>query len=197
MATSRNDILDWAEQGRIAPQKLRAALELGAVLPTADEWRCFLDRMLLFMGVVLIAAGVIFFFAFNWQEMGRLAKIGPVEVLILGALGLLWRLGLERAAGKASLLAASLLVGALLALIGQIYQTGADSYELFAVWAAAILPWALLWRLPALWILWLALLNLAVSLYFLTFGLATGLALLAARLAMHRWWPEEKEAGHA
>ena len=46
-------------------------------------------------------------------------------------------------AGKAALLAASLFVGALLALIGQIYQTGADTFEMFAAWAALILPWVL------------------------------------------------------
>ena len=40
-------------------------------------------------------------------------------------------------AGKAVLTLLSLLVGALLALTGQIYQTGADTYELFAWWAVA------------------------------------------------------------
>lgn len=182
MAQARDEILDWVQQGRIAPERLRAALEAGGALPGAGDWRRFLDRLLLWLGAVMLATAAIFFFAFNWQEMGRLAKIGLVEVLTLGALVLVWRLGLERAAGKASLLAASLLVGALLALIGQIYQTGADSYELFAVWAAAILPWALVGRLPALWILWLALVNLAVSLYFLTSGLLWGLVFAPERL---------------
>ena len=54
---------------------------------------------------------------------------------------------------------------------GQTYQTGADTFELFAAWAAAILPWALVARFPALWIVWLALVNAAVALYFITFGM--------------------------
>ena len=182
MANPRDQILDWTDQGRIAPGKLRAALEAGGALPDASQWRRFLDRMLLWMGSVMLACAAIFFFAFNWAEMGRLAKIGLVEAPILGALFLLWRLGLERAAGKAALFAAALLAGGLLALIGQIYQTGADTWELFAVWAAAILPWTLVGRLTALWVLWLALLNLAVALYCLTFGFLWGFVFAPERL---------------
>lgn len=182
MANPRDEILDWAEQGRIPPRKLRAALEAGGALPDASDWRRFLDRLLLWMGSVMLASAVIFFFAFNWAEMGRLAKIGLVEAPILGALFLLWRLGLERAAGKAVLFALALLAGGLLALIGQIYQTGADTWELFAVWAAAILPWTLVGRLAPLWVLWLALLNLAVSLYYVTFGFLWGFMFATERL---------------
>lgn len=182
MANPRDEILDWSEQGRIAPGRLRAALEAGGALPGANDWRRFLDRLLLWMGTVMLACSAIFFFAFNWAEMGRLAKIGLVEAPILGALFLLWRLGLERASGRAVLFAAALLTGGLLALIGQIYQTGADTWELFAVWAAAILPWTLVGRLAPLWVLWLALLNLAVSLYYLTFGFLWGFVFAPQRL---------------
>ena len=183
MANARNEVLDWSEQGRLAPGKLREALEATGALPDARDWRRFLDRLLLWMGTVMLASAAIFFFAFNWAEMGRLAKIGLVEALIVAALAGLWRLGLEAATGKAALFAASLLVGGLLALIGQIYQTGADTWELFAVWAAAILPWALLGRLPALWVLWLALLNLAGALYYMTFGIFFSLLFEPERLA--------------
>jgi uncharacterized membrane protein len=67
--------------------------------------------------------------------------------------------------GNAALLAASLAIGALLALIGQTYQTGADTYELFTVWAVLILPWVLLARLPALWVLWLVIVHVAFLFY--------------------------------
>src|SRR5262245_15768296 len=171
MNSNRSDILDWTEQGRIAPERLRAALDAGGALPSADDWRLFLDRLLLWLGAVMLAAAVIFFFAYNWNEMGRIAKIGLLGAVMAGALVALWRLELDGAAGKAALFTLALLAGGLFALIGQIYQTGADPWGLFAVWAAAILPWALVGRLPALWLLWLALLNLALALYFLTFGL--------------------------
>jgi uncharacterized membrane protein len=165
----RSEILDWAGQGRIADGKLRRALEIGAVLPTAGEWRAFLDRLLLFLGAALLCAAVIFFFAFNWSALGRFAKFALVQAPLLIALAVAWRIGLERLAGKVALLAASLLAGALLALIGQTYQTGADTFELFAAWAVAILPWVLVARFAALWIVWLLLLNLAAILYYQTF----------------------------
>src|SRR5690606_38588580 len=87
-----------------------------------------------------------------------------------------YRVGLERPAGKAALLGAAILTGAVLALVGQTYQTGADTFELFAAWAAAILPWALLARFPALWVFWLAVANLAITMYFATMGFWWGLA---------------------
>lgn len=169
MSRARQDLLEWAQAGRIAPENLRRALQIGAVLPDRSQWRAFLDRLLLWLGVVMLAAGAIFFLAYNWDNLGRYAKFALAEALILAALALLWWQGLERIAGKAALLAAALFTGALLALIGQTYQTGADTFELFAAWAVAILPFALLGRFPALWVLWLALANLAVVLYFQAF----------------------------
>jgi uncharacterized membrane protein len=182
MRTNRSDIVDWSDQGRVPHDRLREALEFAGVLPGAADWRRFLDRLLLFMGVVLLAAGVIFFFAFNWQDLGRFAKFALVEVPIVAALAFVWRLGVDGIAGKATLLFAALLAGALLALVGQTYQTGADTFELFAAWAAAILPWVLVARFPALWIFWLALANLALSLYFLAFGILWGMLFAPEKL---------------
>ena len=172
----RNEILDWARQGRIAARDVRKALEVGGALPSAAQWRQFLDRLLLFMGAVLLGAGVVFFLAYNWQDLGRFAKFGLVEVPLAATLGALWHFGLDRPAGKAALVLAALLAGALLALIGQTYQTGADTFELFAAWAVAVLPWVILGRFAALWVLWLALVNLAVSLYFQAFHGVLGIA---------------------
>jgi uncharacterized membrane protein len=166
--TGRREILEWAEEGRIAPRDLRQALEIAGALPDAGAWRQFLERLLLFGGTVLVASGVIFFLAFNWNELGRMAKFALVELLLLAALVAVWRLGVERIAGKAALLGAALFTGALFALIGQTYQTGADTFELFAVWAIAVLPWALVARFPALWLFWLLLANLAAFLYLST-----------------------------
>jgi uncharacterized membrane protein len=166
---ARREILEWAGQGRIAGAGVRRALEIGGVLPRAEQWRLFLDRLCLFLGAALLGAGAIFFIAFNWDELGRYGKFALAQAPIIIALAAAWQLGLDRVSGKAAIFFAALSLGALLALIGQTYQTGADTYELFAVWAAAILPWALVARFPALWVLWLALVNLAASLYHQTF----------------------------
>ncbi|HEX9397164.1 MAG TPA: DUF2157 domain-containing protein [Burkholderiales bacterium] len=182
MKSNRNDILDWSDQGRIPAGRLREALQLAGVLPEAAGWRRFLDRMLLFMGVVLLGAAVIFFLAFNWQDLGRYAKFALAEVPILVALAFVWRAGVDAIAGKAALLFAALVAGALLALVGQTYQTGADTFELFAAWAAAILPWVLVARFTPLWIFWLVLVNVAVALYFITLRFMWGMLFAPEKL---------------
>lgn len=182
MKSNRSDILDWSDQGRIPHDRLRDALDLAGVLPGAEDWRRFLDRVLLFMGVAALGAAAIFFFAYNWQDLGRFAKFALIELPLFALLALVWRIGVDRIAGKAALLLAALLVGALLALVGQTYQTGADSFELFAAWAAAILPWTLVARFPSLWLAWLALVNLAVALYFITFGIFWGMLFAPQKL---------------
>jgi uncharacterized membrane protein len=47
-----------------------------------------------------------------------------------------------------------------------VYQTGADTFELFAAWAVAIAVWVAISRQPALWLLWIALVDVAIVLYF-------------------------------
>lgn len=169
MSNARRIILDWAEQGHIATSDVPQALALVGVLPSRDAWRSFIDRLLLWMGTLLVGGGLIFFLAYNWTELGRFSRFALVEVLLLAALAAVWRVGLDRPAGKAALFAACLFLGALLALIGQTYQTGADTFELFGAWAAMILPWVLVAHSAALWVLWLTLVNLAIVLYFHAF----------------------------
>ena len=170
MSGERDAIFDWAEAGRLEPGHVAQALRIAGAIPGAAEWRRFLDRLLVGVGVVLIGAGVIFFVAANWHALGRFARFALVEVPIVVALAACWRFGLESLAGKAALVAAALLTGALLALVGQIYQTGADTWELFAAWAAAIAVWVAVARMPALWLLWLALIDIALTLCFNTFS---------------------------
>lgn len=166
MGGLRSEVLDWCGSGRVAAGREQDVLRRAALVPTPADWRLFLGRLTLWLGTVALASSVIFFFAFNWDELGRLAKFALVEAAILAALLALWRLGLDGSAGKAGLLLLSLLTGALLALAGQVYQTGADTFELFAWWAALILPWVLVGRFSPLWLVWLGLLNLALFLYF-------------------------------
>jgi uncharacterized membrane protein len=136
------------------------------VTPSAAQWRDFLERLLTWLGATLIAAAAVYFVAANWQALGRYAKFALVEGALVVALACAWWRDLDSVAGRAALFAAAVLTGVLLALVGQVYQTGADTFELFALWAAAITAWVMVGRQPALWLLWLALVNLAVVLYF-------------------------------
>lgn len=175
MADTRRIVLHWIAQGHIAAADISRALTVADVLPSREGWRHFLDRLLLWMGMLFIASGLIFFLAYNWKDLGRYAKFSLAEALVVAALLLIWYRGLERPEGKAALFGASLFTGALLALIGQTYQTGADTFELFGTWAALILPWVLAGRLAALWLLWLTLVNVAIALYFQTFPSVFGI----------------------
>ncbi|HEX8669139.1 MAG TPA: DUF2157 domain-containing protein [Allosphingosinicella sp.] len=165
MGRLRSDVFEWFDAGRVVPGAEREVLGAAGMIPTGAEWRTFLGQLALWLGTLALAAAVIFFFAFNWDDLGRFAKLGIVESAIVAGLLVFWPLDLDGMAGKALLLLLSLLVGALLALTGQIYQTGSDAFELFAYWAVLILPWVLVARFSPLWLLWLALLNMAAYLY--------------------------------
>jgi uncharacterized membrane protein len=170
-------VLRWAEVGAVPAGRLLEALRLLQILPDAHAWRRFLDRLTLFAGTTALGAALIFFVAANWAAIGRFGKFGLVETVVVAAVGVYAVLGPERASSKAALLAATLALGALLAFVGQTYQTGADTFELFSSWAALMLPWVLLARMPAMWILWIAVVNLAVGFYFAVFGGLFGILL--------------------
>ena len=128
-------------------------------------WARWGMRALLALGVGQFLAGVVFFFAYNWNDLSDIAKFAVIEVALAVAVGGALLIGLERAFGQMLLIAASMLTGVLLAVIGQVYQTGADVFELFAVWAALILPWAVISRHAAHWLIWLVVAEVALVLY--------------------------------
>lgn len=170
MASKRRELVSLIEQGAIPPEQVARAVQAAGLHPSPRAWAVFIDRLLLWLGGLALAFAVLFFIAYNWAEMGRWLRFGVVQAAIVLAVGVaVW--------GKASptvrrvaLTAASLLVGVLLALFGQVYQTGADAWQLFFVWALLTLPWVWVARFALLWVLWLGLLNLTTGLYFHTWG---------------------------
>ncbi|HEU0120471.1 MAG TPA: DUF2157 domain-containing protein [Bryobacteraceae bacterium] len=168
MTNLRDDIEGWVATGRLSPRNAVRALAIAGVAPTPVEWRKFAETLLLWAGALLLSSGVIYFFAYNWNALSRMVRFGIAEVLFAAAFLVATWLGPTRPAGRAALLLASLLAGALFALFGQTYQTGADSYVLFATWAIVLLPWAAVARFEWLWLLCLALVNTAIVTYFVT-----------------------------
>ena len=155
-------LLRLAESGEIGHAQLARASAQGALRPTPAEWRTLLDRVFAFGGALLLSAAAVFFLAYNWEAMHRFARlalvVGVLAACCAGALcarplGTGWR---------AALFGACVATGAVLALVGQTYQTGADVWELFAAWAALMLPFAWLSRSTASWVLWLGVANLAL-----------------------------------
>lgn len=164
MSANRQQILDWAASGHLNADKLEQALAVTQSMPSAADNLRFLSRVVLAFAVLLLCSGVIFFFAYNWDDLSRYSKFALAQGALVVSLLPLLRVNLQQSAGQAAMFAASLLVGALLALVGQTYQSGADSYALFLVWAVLISPWVVLARMPALWLLLLVLLNMSLVL---------------------------------
>ena len=142
--------------------------------PGLASWRLLLSRLTLYVGTALTLAGVICFFAFNWRGLHRFGKFGVVAALLAAAILLAWRTERTRLPGKVALAAACVLAGVWLAVVGQVYQTGADAFELFRAWALVILPWVLLARFQALWAFWVLLLNLWLGLWWSQVGGPSG-----------------------
>ena len=162
----RDQLLDWAEQGLLTPAQTERALGLEHAWPAPAHWRQALDQLLAYVGSLLLALGVIFFFAFNWDDLHRLHKLLLALAVLSGFAGAAWCLPRDATLYRACLFGAALATGGTLALVGQIYQTGADIWQLFAVWAVLTLPWALLSRSVACWGLFWVVGNLAVLRYF-------------------------------
>lgn len=168
--STRRQLIHWITQGLIAPEQVPAALETVRLRPDAPAWQRFIDYLLLAVGAISLAAGLVFFIAYNWVAIGRFAKFALVEAVIVLAVLVYLRLDIDKTTSKFALLVAAIALGVVLALFGQTYQTGADPWELFFSWALLILPWVLIARFAALWLLWLALLNLALALYYTALG---------------------------
>ncbi len=137
-------------------------------------WTVWASRLLLVLGAALILAGIIFFFAANWNSLSRLVKLGGIEVGLVLCLAGAWLCGLDRLSGKVLLLGAGVLVGVFLAVFGQEYQTGADAWDLYARWSALIFGWVLLARFVPLWGVWLVVTNVALGLYVVQTGFFSG-----------------------
>jgi uncharacterized membrane protein len=159
------NIQELAAELALSEKAAARAVELAGVRPSGAEWRKALNHFLMAVGVALIIAGITAFFAWNWADLGHLQKFALIQTGIIGSLVAAWRLGIDSVAGSASLFASSFLVGILLAVYGQVYQTGADPYGLFLSWAVLILPWAIIGRQQGIWLLVVVLLNLALIMY--------------------------------
>lgn len=144
------------QNGLISHAERLEGLRLAGWRPRWGRW---FDILLLVAGTALLLAGGVFFFAWNWQDMHRFLKLGLVQGGIVLASGTAWYMGLDSRSSRSLLVAAGVLVGVFFAVFGQIYQTGADAWEMFRVWTLVLLPWAFAGRSSAFWLLTACLAN--------------------------------------
>ncbi|WP_114194822.1 DUF4401 domain-containing protein [Edaphovirga cremea] len=153
----------------LTPAVFEQIVRYCGVRPGRQAWRLFLSRVLLLAGSLAIICGVIFFFAWNWAAMPVMAKFGVIELLIVALAILIWWRWYD-AVSRTALLAAGFFFGALFAVFGQIYQTGADSWELFRAWTLVLIPLALIGRQVGLWFLTWLVANIGLNLFFYSYS---------------------------
>jgi uncharacterized membrane protein len=130
------------------------------------DWSSWAAHWSAALGAIFLLAGVVFFFAWNWKELSPVVRFAILDgAVVLATAGALFCTKIL-VARQWLLTAAAVLTGVLVAVYGQVYQTGADAYEVFALWSVLMLGWVLVSRFVPLWLLWLAVLQTAVAMYF-------------------------------
>lgn len=144
-----------------APRRLRLLALADALCEPALLQRT-LTRALAVLAAVLGGLGLIFWVAANWDSLSRFARFGLLQAgVVVMAIGAAWRPGARVPLGLVALLG----IGGLFAYFGQTYQTGADPWQLFALWSALALPLCLGVRSDVLWAPWALVTVGAVSLW--------------------------------
>lgn len=136
-----------------------------ALYANKKEWNRFLSIFLLAVGIGFTVSGIIFFFAYNWNDLPKFAKLGIVEVLLVTSVLLAVFTRWNRLVKQILLTGATFLTGTLFAVFGQIYQTGADAYDLFLGWTLFTILWAVAIRFAPLWLTFIGLLCTTIWLY--------------------------------
>jgi uncharacterized membrane protein len=126
------------------------------------QWTKFLNLLLVALGVAFTFSGIVFFFAYNWDDLHRFAKMGMVAALLVACVSVAALSKTNRTHRNIALTVSALLVGALFAVFGQVYQTGADTWELFFIWTIFIAAWVVTADFAPLWLLFLTLVNATV-----------------------------------
>src|SRR5690349_19694804 len=134
---SRLDVYELAQRHALdasGRRRLEALAGLEDEPRAAAQW---LPRIVAVAGAALAGFALILWIAANWNELGRFGRFALIEAA-LAVTGIAAAVMRDARVGFA--LFAMLSVGGLFAYFGQTYQTGADAWQLFALWALLALP---------------------------------------------------------
>ena len=201
----RRQLLDVSETHQLNHAERRELFSQAGLLSAPASWSSRLAGAYLVGAMFMAALALVCWMAANWAGWSRPARVGVLEACLLGSAVLAWRLASTRLPMQVLLFFA---IGVLFAGLGQVYQTGRDPWQLFALWALLGLPLTLAARSNALWIPWVAVVFIAVQLQHTDGGwdrpppleqvlpplMLAGVLLQALRPAWNRWhgdsaWP--------
>jgi uncharacterized membrane protein len=167
-AKLRKEAQLWRDEGLINPAlytQLAERYQFNKLEAAARDRFVFL---LIGIGCILLASGAITFIAANWDVWSREAKVVLLISLFIGTsiTGFsFWREGTsinsegkkpplgKKLLGEGLLFIAALILGANLALMGQLFQINRSTYELFLAWGLSVLAMSWGLRLTSLGIL--------------------------------------------
>ncbi|MEN8139198.1 MAG: DUF2157 domain-containing protein [Bacteroidota bacterium] len=130
-----------------------------------EDWKKFLRLFIISLGIGFTTAGIVFFFAYNWADLHKFIKLGIIESLIVITTGVVLLSKINIDIKNIIITGATVLVGVLFAVFGQIYQTGANAYDFFLGWTMFVTIWVIVANFSPLWLVYLTLVNTTLILY--------------------------------
>jgi len=155
-------VADSVRAHRLNEAQRRELLALGGVGQEPPTLLAHLPLALIGLAGALAGLGLIFAIAANWADLSRTTQFALLQAAVaVGGVGVMAAPRLRMPLGLWCLLA----TGGLLAFFGQTYQTGADPWQLFALWAGLGLPLAAGVRSDAVWSVWALVAMAAIALW--------------------------------
>jgi len=158
----RLDLYTLAARHALDAGALRRLETIAGFRDEPDAAASRIPRVVAVLGAALAGFALILWLAANWDDLGRFGRFALLEGAVLATgLGALFSKGARVPLALLTMLA----IGGLFAFFGQTYQTGADPWQLFALWAALSLPLCLAVKSDVLWVPFALIVMAAVSLW--------------------------------
>lgn len=155
-------LYELAHRHDVSAEATQSLLSAAGLEEEPEAFRRWFWPAIAIIGAALVGLGIILWLAANWDTLGRIGRFALLQVMVVAACaGAAWHLRLRAPLGLLALLG----IGGLFAYFGQTYQTGADPWQLFAVWAVLALPLCLGARSDVLWAPWALVTMTAISLW--------------------------------
>jgi len=142
----RGEVTAWEQRGLLSPAQADAIRALYPVERGGTAWGVIVFASL---GAVIAGLGVILLFAYNWDRIPRLGKLGLVCASLLAAHGAAWltrrRRPDERGLPEGLHLLGTMLFGAGIWLVAQAYHIGEHYPNAFLIWSIGALALGLAW----------------------------------------------------
>jgi uncharacterized membrane protein len=159
---TRQNLYELAAQHQLTAAQTAQLLQLSSLANQPATVGPWLPRGVAVLAAALGGLGVVMWIAANWETLGRFGRFGLLQALVLAAgAGAALRPAARAPLGLLALLG----IGALFAYFGQTYQTGADPWQLFALWGVLALPLCLGARSDVLWAPWALVAMTAIALW--------------------------------